>query len=60
MRVTSCMDPEPASALIAPSGKTVCEPEMPALRPDGVAAYATRIAFEPTIAGLRAMNREQT
>lgn len=41
--------------MIVPSSNTVCEPEMCALCPEGVAAYATRIAFEPTLAGLRAM-----
>jgi maleate isomerase len=41
--------------LIVPSSNTVCEQEMSALCPEGVATYATRIAFEPTIAGLRAM-----
>jgi maleate isomerase len=41
--------------LIVPSSNTVCEPEMSALCPEGVAAYATRIVFEPTITGLQAM-----
>lgn len=41
--------------LIVPSSNTVCEPEMSALCPEGVSAYATRIAFEPTLAGLQRM-----
>ena len=41
--------------MIVPSSNTVCEPEMSALCPEGVAVYATRVAFEPTLAGLRAM-----
>jgi len=41
--------------LIVPSSNTVCEPEMSALCPEGVAAFATRIAFEPTLAGLQSM-----
>jgi len=39
--------------LIVPSSNTVCEPEMALLAPEGVAAYATRILFEPTLEGLK-------
>src|SRR5512137_2594910 len=41
--------------LIVPSSNTVCEQEVAALCPAGVATYATRILFEPTLDGLRAM-----
>ncbi len=41
--------------LIVPSSNTVCEPEMAALCPEGVVTYSTRILFEPTISGLRAL-----
>jgi maleate isomerase len=41
--------------LIVPSSNTVCEQEVAALCPEGVAAYAARILFEPTMDGLRAM-----
>ena len=41
--------------LIVPSSNTVCEPEVAALCPAGVAAYAARVLFEPTLDGLRAM-----
>jgi maleate isomerase len=41
--------------LIVPSSNTVCEQEVAALCPDGVAAYTARILFEPTMIGLRAM-----
>jgi maleate isomerase len=41
--------------LIVPSSNTVCEPEMTKLSPDGVATYSTRILFEPSINGLKAM-----
>ena len=41
--------------LIVPSSNTVCEPEMATLSPQGVSTYATRILFEPTIQGLKAM-----
>ena len=41
--------------LIVPSSNTVCEPEMAALSPEGVVTYSTRIFFEPTIDGLKAM-----
>jgi maleate isomerase len=41
--------------LIVPSSNTVCEREVAALCPAGVAAYATRVLFEPTLDGLRAM-----
>jgi maleate isomerase len=41
--------------LIVPSSNTVCEQEVAALCPEGVAAYATRILFAPTMDGLRAM-----
>lgn len=41
--------------LIVPSSNTVCEQEVAALCPEGVAAYAARILFEPTLDGLRAM-----
>ncbi len=41
--------------LIVPSSNTVCEPEMAALSPEGVMTYSTRILFEPTIEGLKAM-----
>ncbi len=44
--------------LIVPSSNTVCEPEMVAMRPEGVATYATRILFEPTIKGLKAMRQD--
>jgi len=42
--------------LIVPSSNTVCEPEMAKLSPEGVATYSTRILFEPSIDGLKAMN----
>ena len=41
--------------LIVPSSNTVCEPEMARLAPDGVAVYAARVLFEPTIDGLKDM-----
>ncbi len=41
--------------LIVPSSNTVCEPEMARLCPVGVATYAARVLFEPTLEGLRAM-----
>jgi maleate isomerase len=41
--------------LIVPSSNTVCEPEMVALCPEGVAIYSTRILFEPTLEGLKNM-----
>ena len=41
--------------LIVPSSNTVCEPEMATLCPKGVVTYSTRIIFEPTISGLKAM-----
>lgn len=41
--------------LIVPSSNTVCEPEMAALCPEEVVTYSTRILFEPTIEGLKAM-----
>ena len=41
--------------LIIPSSNTVCEPEMGCLCPKGVVTYSTRILFEPTITGLKAM-----
>jgi maleate isomerase len=41
--------------LIVPSSNTVCEPEMATLSPGGVATYSTRILFEPTVGGLKAM-----
>ena len=41
--------------LIVPSSNTVCEQEVAALCPEGVAAYAARVLFEPTMDGLRAM-----
>ena len=41
--------------LIVPSSNTVCEQEVARLCPEGVATYATRILFEPTMDGLRAM-----
>jgi len=41
--------------LIVPSSNTVCEQEVAALCPAGVAAYASRVQFEPTLDGLRAM-----
>jgi maleate isomerase len=41
--------------LIVPSSNTVCEQEAAALCPEGVAAYAARILFEPTLDGLKAM-----
>ncbi len=41
--------------LIVPSSNTVCEPEMRILSPEGVTTYTTRILFEPTMQGLRAM-----
>jgi len=41
--------------LIVPSSNTVCEQEVAALCPAGVAAYATRVLFEPTLDGLTAM-----
>jgi maleate isomerase len=41
--------------LIVPSSNTVCEQEVAALCPAGVAAYASRVLFEPTLDGLRAM-----
>jgi maleate isomerase len=41
--------------LIVPSSNTVCEQEAARLCPAGVATYATRILFEPTMTGLWAM-----
>jgi maleate isomerase len=41
--------------LIVPSSNTVCEPEMRILSPEGVTTYSTRILFESTMKGLRAM-----
>lgn len=41
--------------LIVPASNTVCEPEMTKLLPEGVATYATRILFDPSIKGLKAM-----
>jgi maleate isomerase len=41
--------------LIVPSSNTVCEQEVAALCPAGVAAYASRVLFEPTLDGLRDM-----
>ena len=41
--------------LIVPSSNTVCEPEIRILSPEGVTTYSTRILFEPTMKGLRAM-----
>jgi len=41
--------------LIVPSSNTVCEQEVAALCPAGVAAYASRVLFKPTLDGLRAM-----
>ncbi|MBW2094368.1 MAG: aspartate/glutamate racemase family protein [Deltaproteobacteria bacterium] len=41
--------------LIVPSSNTVCEPEMAKLSPEGVATYSTRILFEPSLDGLKAM-----
>ena len=41
--------------LIVPSSNTVCEQEVATLCPEGVAAYAARVLFEPTLDGLRAM-----
>jgi len=41
--------------LIVPSSNTVCEQEVAALCPEGVAAYAARVLFEPTLDGLKAM-----
>lgn len=44
--------------LIVPSSNTTFEPEMKALCPRGVEAYATRIAFTPDEQGLRDMRNE--
>jgi maleate isomerase len=41
--------------LIVPASNTVCEPETARLAPRGVAAFAARVLFEPTLEGLRAM-----
>lgn len=41
--------------LIVPASNTVCEPETVRLSPPGVVSYASRILFEPTLVGLRAM-----
>ncbi|MCF8060963.1 MAG: maleate cis-trans isomerase [Deltaproteobacteria bacterium] len=41
--------------LIVPASNTVCEPEYVKLSPEGVAVYASRVLFEPTIEGLRTM-----
>ncbi len=41
--------------LIVPASNTVCEPELARLCPEGVVTLATRIMFEPTISGLKAM-----
>ena len=41
--------------LIVPASNTVCEPETVRLSPEGVAVYAARVLFEPTLEGLRAM-----
>lgn len=43
--------------LIVPSSNSTLEPEMKALCPEGVEAYATRIAFTPDEQGLRDMRR---
>jgi maleate isomerase len=45
--------------LIVPSSNTVCEQEVVALCPEGVAAYAARILFKPTMDGLRAMKNHK-
>ena len=44
--------------LIVPANNTVCEPEMAALCPEGVNTYSTRIPFEPSLRGLRAMKND--
>ena len=44
--------------LIVPSSNTVCEQEMAAMCPVGVATYSTRILFEPTLKGLKDMKNE--
>lgn len=41
--------------LIVPASNTVCEPESARLAPEGVAVYAARVLFEPTLEGLGAM-----
>jgi maleate cis-trans isomerase len=45
--------------LIVPSSNTVCEQEVAAPCPEGVAAYAARILFEPPLDGLRAMKNHK-
>lgn len=44
--------------LIVPSSNTVCEQEMAAMCPAGVATYSTRILFEPTLKGLKDMQND--
>lgn len=41
--------------LINSANNTVLEPEFAAILPEGVNSYCTRIAFRPTISGLKAM-----
>jgi maleate isomerase len=41
--------------LIVPASNTVCEPDMARLCPPGVTTHAARVAFEPTLEGLKAM-----
>lgn len=41
--------------LIVPASNTVCEPECARLVPEGVAVYAARVLFEPTLEGLQDM-----
>ena len=41
--------------LINAASNTVFEPEVSAILPEGVKSYCTRIAFKPTIAGLKEM-----
>ena len=43
--------------LIVPSSNTVCEQEAARLCPEGVATYAARILFEPTMTGLWSMRK---
>jgi maleate cis-trans isomerase len=45
--------------LIVPASNTTCEPEIAALCPEGVTAYATRIFFDPSsVDGLLALKKE--
>jgi maleate isomerase len=44
--------------LIVVGSNTTCEPEIATLCPEGVAAYATRIFFDPSVHGLLALKKD--